>query len=138
MNCFATAWPLHHDLKIVGYCLTATAFLKGVRWNFGGLREQFLHSSVINVVTVLLKVQQSFSSRCLAVPNRNFLDSDIRRSAAEGIMFDDYTINQLLNLRSLCADTIELADDVQKRADTLLLLEYIDEELGIRERKQSA
>jgi len=53
-------------------------------------------------------------------------------------MFDDYTINQLLNLRSLCADTIELADDVQKRADTLLLLEYIDEELGIRERKQSA
>jgi hypothetical protein len=53
-------------------------------------------------------------------------------------MFEDYTISQLLNLRSLCADTIELADHVQKRADTLLLLEYIDEELAIRERRRSA
>jgi hypothetical protein len=53
-------------------------------------------------------------------------------------MFDDYTTSQLLDLRSLCADTIELADDVRKRADTLLLLEYIDEELAIREHKQSA
>jgi hypothetical protein len=53
-------------------------------------------------------------------------------------MFENYTVNQLLDLRSLCADTIELADDVHKRADTLLLLEYIDEELAIREHKQSA
>ena len=53
-------------------------------------------------------------------------------------MFENYTINQLLNLRSLCADTVERADDVHKRADTLLLLEYIDEELAMRERKQSA
>jgi hypothetical protein len=53
-------------------------------------------------------------------------------------MFEGYTINQLLKLRSLCADTIEQADDVRKRADTLLLLEYIDEELAIREHKQSA
>jgi hypothetical protein len=53
-------------------------------------------------------------------------------------MFEDYTINQLLNLRSLCADTVEQADDVHKRADTLLLLEYIDEELAMREHKRSA
>ena len=52
-------------------------------------------------------------------------------------MFEGYTMNQLLDLRSLCADTIELADDVHKRADTLLLLECIDEELAIREHKQS-
>jgi hypothetical protein len=50
-------------------------------------------------------------------------------------MFEDYTINQLLALRSLCADTIERADEVQKRANALLLLEYIDEELAIREPK---
>jgi hypothetical protein len=53
-------------------------------------------------------------------------------------MFEGYTNSQLLELRSLCADTIELADDVHKRADTLLLLEYIDEELAIREQKKSA
>jgi hypothetical protein len=53
-------------------------------------------------------------------------------------MFEGYTINQLLELRSLCADTIEQADDVRKRADTLLLLDFIDEELAIREHKQSA
>jgi hypothetical protein len=52
-------------------------------------------------------------------------------------MFDGYTTDQLLELRSLCADTIELADDVEKRADILLLLEHIDEELAIREPKQS-
>jgi hypothetical protein len=59
----------------------------------------------------------------------------VRKTSA---MFEGYTITQLLNLRSLCADTIEQADDVKKRADTLLLLEYIDEELAIREHKQSA
>jgi hypothetical protein len=53
-------------------------------------------------------------------------------------MFENYTVNQLLDLQSLCADTIESADDVHKRADTLLLLEYIDEELAFREHKQSA
>jgi hypothetical protein len=53
-------------------------------------------------------------------------------------MFEGYTMNQLLDLRSLCIVTIESADDVHKRADTLLLLEYIDEELAIREHKQSA
>ena len=53
-------------------------------------------------------------------------------------MFEGYTINQLLKLRSLCTATIEQADDIRKRADTLLLLEYIDEELAIREHKQSA
>jgi hypothetical protein len=53
-------------------------------------------------------------------------------------MFEDYTINQLLALRSLCAHAIELTDDVQQRADTLLALEYIDEELAIRRHKQSA
>jgi hypothetical protein len=38
-------------------------------------------------------------------------------------MFEDYTINQLLALRSLCADIIERADGVQQRADTLLVFE---------------
>ena len=32
-------------------------------------------------------------------------------------MFEGYTIIQLLNLRSLCADTIEQANDVKKRAE---------------------
>ena len=53
-------------------------------------------------------------------------------------MFEGYTISQLLALRSLCADTIELADDVEKWANTLLLLECIDKELAIREHKQPA
>lgn len=53
-------------------------------------------------------------------------------------MFEDYTIDQLLQFRSLCADSIELADNVQKRADTLLLLEYLDEELAMRRQKKTA
>lgn len=53
-------------------------------------------------------------------------------------MFEGYTNSQLLDLRSLCADTIEDADSLQKRADTLLLLEYIDEELAIRQYKKLA
>jgi hypothetical protein len=65
-------------------------------------------------------------------------ESDTRRSFVEEFMFEGYTMNQLLDLRSLCIVTIESADDVHKRADTLLLLEYIDEELAIREHKQSA
>jgi hypothetical protein len=47
-------------------------------------------------------------------------------------------MNQLLALRSLCTDTIEQADHIQKRADTLLVFECIDEELAMREQKKSA
>jgi hypothetical protein len=50
-------------------------------------------------------------------------------------MFEDYSINQLLALRSLCSDIIERADDVQQRADTLLVFECIEEELAMREQK---
>lgn len=53
-------------------------------------------------------------------------------------MFEDYTINQLLALRSLCADILERAGDVQQRADTLLVFECIDEELAMREQRRSA
>ena len=53
-------------------------------------------------------------------------------------MFDGYTTNQLLKLRSLCADIIERADEAQTRADALLLLGYIDEELAMREQKKIA
>jgi hypothetical protein len=47
-------------------------------------------------------------------------------------MLDDYTTNQLLELRLLCAGLIEQTEDIRKRADALLLIEYIDEELALR------
>ena len=53
-------------------------------------------------------------------------------------MFDNYTTRQLLELRSMCADTIEKSDDVQQRADTLLVLEHIEDELSMRQEKLSA
>jgi len=53
-------------------------------------------------------------------------------------MLDSYTTNQLVTLRSLCADMIEETSDVQQRADALLLLEQIDKELALRELKHSA
>ena len=53
-------------------------------------------------------------------------------------MFEDFTINQLIELRSFCADMIERANGLQNRADTLLLLEHIDQELTTREQKKSA
>jgi hypothetical protein len=53
-------------------------------------------------------------------------------------MFEDYTIAQLLALRSLFAETAEQGDDTEKHADALLILQYIDEELTIRGRTKSA
>ncbi len=53
-------------------------------------------------------------------------------------MFEGYTTNQLVELRVMCADIIERTDEIQKRADTLLILEHIDEELAMREFKKSA
>jgi hypothetical protein len=53
-------------------------------------------------------------------------------------MFEDYNTNQLLALRSLCADIIERTDDLRQRADTLLVFECVEEELAMREQKQSA
>ncbi len=53
-------------------------------------------------------------------------------------MFDEYTTNQLVELRAMCADILERTDDIQKRADTLLVLEHIEEELVMREHKKSA
>jgi len=53
-------------------------------------------------------------------------------------MFDEYTTGQLLALRSLCADMVELTEGVEKRADTLLVLQGIEEELALREFKKTA
>lgn len=53
-------------------------------------------------------------------------------------MFDEYTMNQLVELRAMCADIIEQTGDIQKRADTLLILQHIEEELALREHKKSA
>ena len=53
-------------------------------------------------------------------------------------MFDDYTNKQLFELRSLCADIVERSDEVEKRADALLVLQHIDEELAMRDQKKSA
>jgi len=53
-------------------------------------------------------------------------------------MFDDYTIEQLINLRLLCAAAIEKNEDIEQRADALLLLQYIEEELAIRLRRKTA
>ncbi len=53
-------------------------------------------------------------------------------------MFDGYTTNQLVELRAMCAYIIEQTDEIQKRADTLIILENIDEELAMREQRKSA
>jgi hypothetical protein len=53
-------------------------------------------------------------------------------------MFDDYSTKQLDNLRLLCAESIERTDEVQERADALLLLQYIEDELAARVRRKSA
>lgn len=47
-------------------------------------------------------------------------------------MFDDYTTDQLVELRAMCADVIERAEDVEHRADALVVIEHIDQELAIR------
>jgi hypothetical protein len=46
-------------------------------------------------------------------------------------MFDGYTTEQLLELRSLCADIV--AEEGAERSDALLILNYIDEEFRMRE-----
>jgi hypothetical protein len=53
-------------------------------------------------------------------------------------MFDEYTTDRLVELRSLWTVMIEEAEDIERRADALLLLERIDEELAIRDSKQAA
>ena len=54
-------------------------------------------------------------------------------------MFDEYTTEQLVHLRLLCADAIERNEDIKQRADALLLLEYVEEELALRaEQRKSA
>jgi hypothetical protein len=53
-------------------------------------------------------------------------------------MFDDYTTTQLIALRHLCGDIVERAASAQEAADVLLILEYIDEELTMREHSKSA
>jgi len=52
-------------------------------------------------------------------------------------MFDDYTTDQLVNLRILCVD-LEKTQEVRQRADAHLLLQYIEEELALRALKRSA
>jgi hypothetical protein len=53
-------------------------------------------------------------------------------------MFDDYTRNQLLELRNICLSTVERDSTKEETADALLLLEYIDQELVDRERLEAA
>lgn len=53
-------------------------------------------------------------------------------------MFEDYTTQQLRNLRSLCADIAGQSDTVETRANALSVVEFIDEELMDREQKKSA
>jgi hypothetical protein len=53
-------------------------------------------------------------------------------------MIEDYTNKQLRGLRSLFAETAEQVDEAVQRADALLILQYIDEELTIRERTKPA
>lgn len=53
-------------------------------------------------------------------------------------MFDEYTTSQLIELRSLCAEIVERTEGVEKRADTLLVLQSIEEELALREYKKTA
>jgi DNA polymerase III epsilon subunit-like protein len=64
------------------------------------------------------------------------LQEEFRRVGLEFVLANRHVVD--VKLRSLCVDTVELADDVKKRADTLLLLEYIDEELAMREQKKLA
>jgi hypothetical protein len=47
-------------------------------------------------------------------------------------MFEDYTTTQLVELRWRCADMLGETEDIEKRADTLLLLEHVEEELAMR------
>jgi hypothetical protein len=52
-------------------------------------------------------------------------------------MFDDYTHAQLVELRLICIAMAEQGSSTEQRADALLLLEYIDQELAIRERRKA-
>lgn len=47
-------------------------------------------------------------------------------------MFEDYTTEQLVTLRFMCAELVEKTHDLEQRADALLLMEYIEEELALR------
>ena len=53
-------------------------------------------------------------------------------------MVEDHTTKQLLELRSLCADILERADELETRVDALRALESIDEELTMRQRTKAA
>ncbi len=53
-------------------------------------------------------------------------------------LFGDYTTTQLLQLRSLCAEMVDKTDDVQSRADILLILDHIEEELELRQEQKLA
>ena len=53
-------------------------------------------------------------------------------------MFKAYPTSRLVDLRSLCADVVEVTGDTEKRAETLLILQRINEELAARQEKQAA
>jgi hypothetical protein len=53
-------------------------------------------------------------------------------------MFEDYTTHQLVELSSLCAHTVEQCESLEERANLLLILEYIEEELTLREQRKRA
>jgi hypothetical protein len=53
-------------------------------------------------------------------------------------MIEDYTSKRLQGLRSLFAETAEQVNEAEQRADALLIVQYIDEELIMRKRTEPA
>ena len=53
-------------------------------------------------------------------------------------MFQDYTIGQLLELRAQCLNRMQDDEDLSDRADALIILRYVEEELGLRQHMTTA
>jgi hypothetical protein len=53
-------------------------------------------------------------------------------------MFEDYTTQQLVELRHLCAETARRSHDIEQIADALLIMECIEEELVVRGQSKAA
>jgi hypothetical protein len=61
--------------------------------------------------------------------------------ATGGLMFDEYTTDQLIELRSFCSDVVDASGKAPytlKAKDVVLLIEHIDKELALRERQKAA
>ena len=53
-------------------------------------------------------------------------------------MFQDYTLEELLQLRCLCIENIEQTEQVAARADLLLILQCLEDELTLRQLHNAA